>query len=1448
MSVVASVAACLTVAASAFLLAPSYAQAADDVLAYSLDDGGAKTEYTSVAAARTAGYTGKTIYMTRDWTSSDFGETFEIADSKTLKIDMQGHIIKGDGEHSVIRLYEHSTLELTSSKKNEITYKGYTSSDGATADVTSEDKVGGLVTGGYCSGSGSAVAMDADSKLDLDSIIVGGNYSKNGVFNYDGIIKASKKCVITMSDGSSLEYNRSTHGAIYVAGDDVSINLDNSSIDHNYGHVTAGISSRSSKTKIDLAANSKISDNVGRLTGGVSFYDSFYTLYSSDGTGVFSNNESLGLNDSVYPSETTYDQNGGGAVHIEQAAYIENEGTIKGLTFTGNKAAFRGGAIEASQEWLTIDNCTFTNNQAGSDGGAICVRNDDVTIKDSTFTGNVCDTRQQRYEGGAIYQSISNDLTLMGKMIIKDNIRKGGTKDDLFLGDDAAFQSYLKGELTSGSTVGIRTGKTDDRRIAKNFTCETKDALFIDMQGYYVSYGSDEGGDAWQRHASPKFTLSTNGTSTGQYAYEAWVTANGASPDATKVFKCWDTDKTTGLYPISDYINDSNKYNQYITFQMPQNDANLVATYLERSKNVEVVLKAPEVGKELSTEGTLKWDAPESEGIIPVMDITVAWYEKKDGALIPATGVAKEATVYVARFSANQNLKQNRAFALDLAASDVSVKLTGAKQENLGASSVNIDDGGNLSVTTNEYTTEGAAVTSIQPFTMSVPEGTSYDDFIKLLPTKAVATTNLGSTINLDFKDGQDWTVLFDEKNKLVKPSTNPMDLSVEVKAPDGITLPDDLKFATITLTVTDAPEETVATPEFKLKEGTYSTVKDKDKFDNDGKLALLADCMTSDAEIKYSLSLLVGNDWEEVVTEGTYEDSINLDSPEASEQYTYKLETWAEKDSSRSASRSLYYVISNDESVETHTLTVSYTDTAAQPAQKDNDSYTVDEGSSFVLDAPNRNGYVFEKWVIGDKEVSTEQYKLENITEDTQVTAVYNPVVTELDFGINLPQADSELATAANYVKAKIGESSDFEEVSSYFVGDSGAAITWSPAVEDGIADHATSYVASLEFKADGQDGVKYVLSKENLKILINGESSDTGSYVAQEDDGTFLHVVCPTTENYKTPVLDSLEDMTIAFADAWKAQTKQDYGKSADWGLPQQVTVGYACGETGKLDINWGSVSGFDKTKLEAQTIEVKGTVEYPANVDSEGAQTEVSIKLNVAAPEVVAAPTASLQPGSYLGTQGIELSCETEGAEIRYTTDGSEPTAESPAYRGIIEVAHNATIKAKAFHDAMTASNTLELAYVIKHTVSFDSAGGSSVDAQEVEDGATAVEPGTPSFEGYEFKGWCLEDGTTYDFAQPVVEDLTLYAKWEKSSKGDDGDDSGDDAADDDSVVDDDSDSAAGSDSEDSDDEATADESSDSTPSTGDASGLALSLAALGVLVCAGVLLRRGFARRL
>ena len=90
----------------------------------------------------------------------------------------------------------------------------------------------------------------------------------------------------------------------------------------------------------------------------------------------------------------------------------------------------------------------------------------------------------------------------------------------------------------------------------------------------------------------------------------------------------------------------------------------------------------------------------------------------------------------------------------------------------------------------------------------------------------------------------------------------------------------------------------------------------------------------------------------------------------------------------------------------------------------------------------------------------------------------------------------------------------------------------------------------------------------------------------------------------------------------------------------------------------------------------------------------------------------------------------------------------------------VTNDGKITGGAFYGTVSGAGTIEGS--VEHTVSFDTDGGSAVDAQKVLRGQKAEEPTSCEKAGYTFAGW-YRDTSPYDFTTPVLEDFTLKAAW-------------------------------------------------------------------------------------
>ncbi|MEN6582796.1 MAG: chitobiase/beta-hexosaminidase C-terminal domain-containing protein, partial [Armatimonadota bacterium] len=79
----------------------------------------------------------------------------------------------------------------------------------------------------------------------------------------------------------------------------------------------------------------------------------------------------------------------------------------------------------------------------------------------------------------------------------------------------------------------------------------------------------------------------------------------------------------------------------------------------------------------------------------------------------------------------------------------------------------------------------------------------------------------------------------------------------------------------------------------------------------------------------------------------------------------------------------------------------------------------------------------------------------------------------------------------------------------------------------------------------------------------------------------------------------------------------------------------------------------------------------------------------------------PVFTPDGGSYATSKNVTVTCETTGAEIHYTTDGSTPTASSPVYSAPVSMS-NGTLKAIAFAPGFTSSQIKTATYTLSGSV--------------------------------------------------------------------------------------------------------------------------------------------------
>lgn len=134
---------------------------------------------------------------------------------------------------------------------------------------------------------------------------------------------------------------------------------------------------------------------------------------------------------------------------------------------------------------------------------------------------------------------------------------------------------------------------------------------------------------------------------------------------------------------------------------------------------------------------------------------------------------------------------------------------------------------------------------------------------------------------------------------------------------------------------------------------------------------------------------------------------------------------------------------------------------------------------------------------------------------------------------------------------------------------------------------------------------------------------------------------------------------------------------------------------------------------------------------------------------------------------------VSFDTDGGSTvaQQTVNDGETAAvpDTPTKNGYTFSGWTLNGEAYDFNNPVTTDITLKATWVEnqkpqpkRHTVTFDTTGGSEIGQQTVDEGEKAIRPANPTREGYDFQGWLL-GGQAYDWNTPITGDITLTASW-------------------------------------------------------------------------------------
>lgn len=119
---------------------------------------------------------------------------------------------------------------------------------------------------------------------------------------------------------------------------------------------------------------------------------------------------------------------------------------------------------------------------------------------------------------------------------------------------------------------------------------------------------------------------------------------------------------------------------------------------------------------------------------------------------------------------------------------------------------------------------------------------------------------------------------------------------------------------------------------------------------------------------------------------------------------------------------------------------------------------------------------------------------------------------------------------------------------------------------------------------------------------------------------------------------------------------------------------------------------------------TVDAGATYYYRVSVVNDGEEGDLSNEVSVGVfMGAVATPQFGLASGAYAGQRSLTITSATSGASIRYTTDGSTPTATSgQIYAGALVLDASVNIKAIAYKTGYSNSSVAEASFTITNPV--------------------------------------------------------------------------------------------------------------------------------------------------
>ena len=381
--------------------------------------------------------------------------------------------------------------------------------------------------------------------------------------------------------------------------------------------------------------------------------------------------------------------------------------------------------------------------------------------------------------------------------------------------------------------------------------------------------------------------------------------------------------------------------------------------------------------------------------------------------------------------------------------------------------------------------------------------------------------------------------------------------------------------------------------------------------------------------------------------------------------------------------------------------------------------------------------GQQFKEWTVESGNITLADSTSATTTftmpaEAVSVKANYEKIITSVEVNISQPTPGNNLAGTA--------------AVSTPGVKTASPDITWKEGSKTAgpTAGYHTAYTAEVTLSPD----TDYVFASQvTANIKVDGTTVGSGT-VTNNASGT-ITISYTFAATRKANVIRIINPAAITGVANGTAKT------AAALGLPGTVMMVTEDGNR-MADVTWdlSNLTGtYEPSVLTEQTFTADGKVTLPSDLgNGRNITLNASVQVTVSEAGVVGAVQATPTEGTYSSNQKIVLRSSTDGAEIYYTIDGSEPgRTNGTKYTEAIDVTGRegqsvqTRIKAIAVKSGMKDSGAVTFTYTIqipvpKYTVTVT--GGSATG--EYAQGETVTITAGAAPEGQQFKEWVVESG--------------------------------------------------------------------------------------------------------